>query len=488
MKHHIHLRLLAPIASFAITMGGIHSATADLVVPSAINAFHQGDSLSGDGSVLKAIDGSGMAKPDTDDPSTWTINSTAWQDDWQGFEAPGVANRTWAVLDLGAPTANLDRMYLWNVQENAPGNQANRGMNGFNVFYATSPTVTPPTTSGTVTAYDFSSGGWTQISGSFSLAQGSGIGDSGQSFDVSAAAGARYLGLQILSNHGGNRVGFGEVAFTTAVPTGAPSVVTLPATAITSSSARIRGNLTDLGTSTPTVQIYWGTSDGGASAGGWDTSSNLGTQGATGEFFSDVSGLLPNTTYFFRAYGSNTQGDDWASSSETFTTPAALPSVQNVAASDIIGTSATIGATVTSTGGDIPSLVIHYGDNDAGSGTWDAQLDLGLQSGTASGDISGLTPGTTYYYRAEATNSAGSSWSATSTSFNTTPVFPPMVTNSAASGINGTFATLNGQVTNAGGDPPNVTLYFGTTDGGSSAGNWESSVPEEHKPAVFPDW
>jgi len=457
---------------FALTL--LQVASADLVVPSAIKTFHQGDTLTGNGSALRAIDGSGMAKGDPDDPSTWTINSTAWQDDWQGFQAPGTPNNTWAVLDLGSPTANLDMMHLWNVQEN---NATARGMNGFNIFYATSPTITPPAASGSVTAYDFSSGGWTQISGSSTLAQGLGNGDAGQSFDVSAAAGARYIGLQILGNHGGNRVGFGEVAFTTAVPTGAPTVTTLPATAITSSYARIRGNLTDLGTSTPTVQIYWGASDGGASAGAWSNTSNLGTQASTGEFFSDISGLLPNTNYFFRAYGTNAQGDDWASTSQTFTTPAAPPTVQNVAASNIIGTSASIGGTITSTGGEVPTLVIHYGDNDAGTGTWDSQLSLGLQSGAASDSISGLNPGTIYYFRAAATNSAGTSWSTTSSSFSTTPVFPPTVTNSAASGINGTFATLNGQVTDAGGDPPAITIYYGTTDGGSIAGNWDLSIP-----------
>ncbi len=58
-------------------------ALADLVIPSSIKAFHQGDSLSGDGSASRVIDGSGMSKIDANDPTTWSINSTAWQDDWQ---------------------------------------------------------------------------------------------------------------------------------------------------------------------------------------------------------------------------------------------------------------------------------------------------------------------------------------------------------------------------------------------------------------------
>ncbi|MDB4541869.1 lamin tail domain-containing protein [bacterium] len=459
-----------------LALTGLQSASADLVIPSSIKAFHQGDSLSGNGSTLQVINGSGMSKANPNDPSTWTVSSTAWPDDWQGFSTPS-GNTTWAVLDLGAPTPNLAQMFLWNVQEGAPGGQTNRGMNNFNIFYATSPAVTPPATSGNVTAYDFASGGWTRISESFSLARGTGNGDTGQSFDVSEAAGARYLGFQILSNHGGDRVGFAEIAFTTEVPTGAPSVTNLAPSSITSSGATIRGHLADAGTTPPTVSLYWGPSDGGVSAASWANTENLGTQTNPGEFSSILTGLQPNSTYFYRAYGTNDQGEEWASSSETFTTATAQPAVQNVAASDIIGTSATIGGTVTSTGGEIPELVIHYGDNDAGTGTWDAQLDLGLQAGFGSGSISNLNPGTTYYFRAAATNSAGTSWASSTASFSTTAVNPPTITNSPASGVNGTFATLNGEVIDAGGDPPVVTIYYGTVDGESTPANWELSVP-----------
>ena len=159
--------------------GGAIDSRADVVVPTGIETFHRGDRDSpGDGSNIRVIDGSGMSKPDPNDPSTWTVASTAWQDDWQGFDVPddGV-NKTWVVLDLGAPTAHLDRMYLWNVEEN---NALNRGVNAFEVYHATTPTVAPPATSSSSTPYDFSSSGWTQLLGSFNLAPGSQIGDKGK--------------------------------------------------------------------------------------------------------------------------------------------------------------------------------------------------------------------------------------------------------------------------------------------------------------------
>ena len=471
---HLFFRAFSTASTAVLlTLIGLQSISADVIIPSSIKAFHQGDSLTGNGAALQIINGSGMSKPDPNDPSTWTINSTAWADDWQGFSTPS-GNTTWAVLDLGSPTPNLDQIYLWNVQEN---NARDRGTNSFNIFHATSPTITPPTTSGNVTAYDFASGGWSKINGGFSLTQGTGNGDNGQSFDVSAAGGARYIGLQIISNHGGFRVGFAEVAFTTRIPTGAPSVVTLTPTTITSSSATIRGNLIEVGTSSPTMSLYWGPSDGGNSTAAWANTQNLGTQANPGEFSSSLIGLQPNTTYFYRAYGANAQGEDWASSSETFTTASAPPTVENLAASNIMGTSVTIGATVNSTGGEIPTLVIHYGDNDAGTGNWDSQLDLGLQTSSDSGNISDLTPGTTYFFRAAATNSAGTSWAPSTATFSTTEINPPTITNSSASRINGTLATLNGEVSDAGGDPPTVTIYYGTIDGESTPENWQLSVP-----------
>jgi hypothetical protein len=201
------IKKLLPI----ITIASIGSATAALVVPTGINAFHQGDSLDGNGSTLRAIDGSGMAKGDANDPSTWTVSSTAWADDWQGFSTPS-GNNTWAVLDLGGATADLDQMYLWNVQE---GSAPDRGVNGFNIWYSNSPTVPPPAASGSVTVYDFASGGWTQLGGTNNLAIGTGVGDAGGAFDVSGASGAQFIGIEMLSNHGGNRTGLAEVAFTT---------------------------------------------------------------------------------------------------------------------------------------------------------------------------------------------------------------------------------------------------------------------------------
>ena len=52
---------------------------------------------------------------------------------------------------------------------------------------------------------------------------------------------------------------------------------------------------------------------------------------------------------------------------------------------------------------------------------------------------------------------------------------PPAVTNAPASNIQGTAATLSGQVLATGGATPNITIYYGPVDGGSNMNAWAFS-------------
>ncbi|MDG2122208.1 MAG: lamin tail domain-containing protein, partial [Verrucomicrobiales bacterium] len=191
-----------------------------------------------------------------------------------------------------------------------------------------------------------------------------------------------------------------------------------------------------------------------------------------------ITGLVPNTTHYARAFASNAQGDDWATTTISFTTPPALPSVANNQPAGIDAVSADLGATVTDSGGDPPTLTIYYGTVDGGTSpaAWQFSSSLGIQSAAANTSITGLAHSTTYFYRASASNSAGTTWAPSSANFSTATLTLPSVENLAATSIAGISTKLNGRITSTGGDAPTVTFYYGTTDGGSDPDTWDDLV------------
>jgi len=94
------------------------------------------------------------------------------------------------------------------------------------------------------------------------------------------------------------------------------------ATAITTTSARLNGEVTATGGENPTVHVYWGDNDGDVTSANWDNDVNLGALPA-GTFNSDLSGLTPGKTYYYRCYASNSAGGSWAGSTASFETNAA---------------------------------------------------------------------------------------------------------------------------------------------------------------------
>jgi len=103
-----------------------------------------------------------------------------------------------------------------------------------------------------------------------------------------------------------------------AASTAAPTVTNSSgASNITSTSARLNGEVTSTGGENPTVHIYWGTSDGGTTPGSWANDVNLGAK-AAGTFYTDISSLSNGTTYYYRCYATNSGGSDWADATSSF--------------------------------------------------------------------------------------------------------------------------------------------------------------------------
>jgi hypothetical protein len=228
----------------------------------------------------------------------------------------------------------------------------------------------------------------------------------------------------------------------------APVVTISAASSVTLSSAVLNGNITVSGGNNPTVTIYYGTSDGGNVAGNWANNtpptSPVQPQGIAA-FYYNLSGLTANTTYYYNAYAVNGAGGVWAGASQSFTTALAATATLTISAASVVSsTSATLSGNVTSIGGASPTVTLYWGtaDGDNHITGWQgisAPSSPNQPQGIAafSLNITGLTPATTYYFNASATNTAGISWAGASLSF-TTPLatswnyyFPIIITDTS---------------------------------------------------------
>jgi hypothetical protein len=102
------------------------------------------------------------------------------------------------------------------------------------------------------------------------------------------------------------------------------------------------------------------------------------------------------------------------------------PTVTNsTGASNVMSTGSRLNGELTGTGGENPTVYVYWGTTDGGTApaNWANHYDLGISSmGTFNADITGLLPGTTYYYRSFAFNSAGGNWAGGTNSFATYPL------------------------------------------------------------------
>jgi len=243
----------------------------------------------------------------------------------------------------------------------------------------------------------------------------------------------------------------------------------------------LNGKVASVGGEKPSVTMYFGTTDGGKVPEKWDRYFDLGAQGVA-TFSKNVTDLNPGTKYFFTAKATNSAGTVWPKTSLSFTTKSVLPAINIKAASDLTTTTVVLGGDVTATGGANPTVTFYWGTTDGGqnSKNWakgSAPTSPTQPQGIASfsKNVTGLTPGTKYYFAAKATNTAGTSWSTPSLSFTTQVAFPAL-TISAATNVKSDIATLNGKITVTGGQNPVTTFYWGTTDGGQVADKWDKSL------------
>lgn len=276
-----------------------------------------------------------------------------------------------------------------------------------------------------------------------------------------------------------------------ATPTDNPTVTTGAATSVTNVSATLNGTVNPNDPDTSATYDY--TFSLGTDS---NNLSNAGGGSIPGDTNADpvslpVSGLSPNTTYYFQLCAVNEADstDSGCGATQSFQTPD-QPAVTLASASAVTSTSATLNGSVDPNGAST-SYLFYYGtsshpDCNFYSDSIGGSAGNGTSSTPESKSISGLSPHTTYYFRLAASNSYGTVCSSSEGSFTTSD--KPVVTLGSASSITSTTATLSGTV-NPNGDATTYVFVYGTSSSadcthysssstGGSAGSGTSPTPE----------
>jgi len=186
-----------------------------------------------------------------------------------------------------------------------------------------------------------------------------------------------------------------------------PTVTTASMTNITQTTATGGGNVTsDGGANVTTRGVCWDTSPNPTTANSYTTDGN-----GTGIFVSNLTGLIANMLYYVRAYATNSIGTAYGNEVTFSTLPnPVLPTVTTTAATNISQTTATSGGNVTSDGGATVTVRGVCWSTSSNPTTADSHTSDGNGTGIFVSNITGLTSNTSYYVRAYATNSVGTSY------------------------------------------------------------------------------
>ncbi len=251
--------------------------------------------------------------------------------------------------------------------------------------------------------------------------------------------GTNYYIRAYATNEAGTAYG-NEITFST-IALAVPELTTVAVTGVTSSTAVSGGNITKDGGAAVTERgICWAATVN-PTISGTKTSNGSGT----GSFTATITGLTPGSAYHVRAYATNSVGTAYGNDIP-FTASAVTPILTTTAISSPTRTTAVSGGNVTNNGGAAVTARGVCWSTSSGPVATGSHTSDGTGNGTFTSNISGLSPGTTYYVRAYATNPAGISYG-NEIFFTTSPVQVPTLTTTAVTGVTLTTAISGGIIT-----------------------------------------
>lgn len=224
--------------------------------------------------------------------------------------------------------------------------------------------------------------------------------------------GKTYYVRAYATNSAGTAYGAAETVKTTtiSVPVLA-SLLTASPTAITQTSATCGGNIVADGGFGVTVRgVCWSTSANPTV----DLTTKTTNGTGIGNFTSNITGLTLGTTYYVRAYARNSAGVAYGNEATFTTAGAALASISTTSPGSITLESAVCGGVITNDGGAAVTMRgICWSTSPDPTIALATKTAEGPGFGTFISNLTSLTPGTIYYVRAYATNSAGTSYGTT---------------------------------------------------------------------------
>jgi virginiamycin B lyase len=186
----------------------------------------------------------------------------------------------------------------------------------------------------------------------------------------------------------------------------APTAVTDPASGVTQADATLNGTVNPSGSSTAYAFEYGLTN----AYGSLSTMSPLGSGSSAAAVSKTIHGLASGTTYHFRAVATSIEGTTRGGDDDFGTSSAPVAPVAFTSGPTSVGqTAATLNGDVNPNGA-ATSWHFAYGTT-TGYGSVSPAADGGLPADNVahlvSTGLTGLSPGTTYHYRLESTNTAG---------------------------------------------------------------------------------
>ncbi len=216
--------------------------------------------------------------------------------------------------------------------------------------------------------------------------------------------------------------------------------------------------------------ISWITNEAASSKLFYGTTSPLQTANAlnvssaiyqTGHSLS-LTNLAPTTTYYYVVESKDKKGNTATSSERSFTTTATpdgtAPSITAISVTNV-GTST---ATITWTTNENAGSKVFYGTGtplNLGSASTKSDATLKMSHSLT---LTGLTPNTTHYFRAESTDASNNTTTASETSFTTTTL-PVDATAPVISAIVTTPGSTTALITWTTNEAANSKVYYGTT-------------------------